>query len=190
MTMKQKPNPSQKTTKTYPFDKSLFVNRYKKPMFIIRLLNLCIGMKAGIEGFCHPVMDNYNHYPLVYIWGNLNGGLLGHDDICIIYNLKEKMYYCKVETAICADVEGYAKYLDFTLECFTNFMEAAQLDMDAPKILMHNEPKIELKAPSIEQLYTEYTLFVNAYIYTYAPFEEEFSDEDEDEDGDEECSKA
>ena len=61
-------------------------------------------------------------------------------------------------------------------------MEANGLDTDYPKALFMTHPSIELKAETIEELYTNYRLFVNAFCNTYGV---EIDEEDyEEEDGD------
>ena len=178
-------------TKTYPFNKSLFVHKYERPTAAIRVVNFILGIHNAFKDLIHPTTNVYNHYPLVHIWGNAaNSNLYTNDDIAIIYNMKDKMYHLKVNTAICADTIGYCNYLEYTLQCFTAFMEAFHFDTNYPKKLFGVDPKIELKAPSIEELYTEYNLFVNAFFALYAFDEEEsleaIEDEEEDDDDEEE----
>lgn len=180
-------------TKTYPFNKTKFVKQYEKPSPLIRLTNFALGLRSAFKLLFEPCVNQYNHYPLVFIWGeDYNSDLYSHNAISIIYNVKEKMYYLKIETAMSmASDEIWGNYLLYTFDCFTSFMQQNNLDTYAEIPLFMQEPKIELKAPSIEQLYTYYRMYVNAYLTTFTLFhddikneeEEEYDDEEEDDEG-------
>ena len=141
--------------------------------------------REAINGFFHPYIDEYNVYPLVYIWGTQpNGNLYSMEEMSIIYNQKDKLYYLCIETAYLFEngQEGWGMYLKELLEIFTQYMIKEGYDTDLPKILFMENPSIELKAPSIEELYTNFKLFVNAFCTTYGVEldEDDFDDEDGD----------
>ena len=176
----------EKKNKTYPFTKTEFVKRFKKPSILLRLNGFFDGLKQGCNEFMHPMVDEYNRYPICYIWGNVpNGNLYSMDDICIIYNEKEQMYYLCIETAfLIGNQLGWAEYLKMLLVQFTEFMEINGYDTDAEKELFMDNPKIELKSQTIEGLYTEFRLFVNAFCSTYGAELPEFENGEDDENGD------
>ena len=181
-------------TKIYPFNKDRFRESLKKPTWKIRLMNLRAGIKSLIDLVKEPVVNEYVHYPLVFVWGeDPHSNLYTHNAISIIYNMEEKMFYLKIETAVSmSSDEMWGQYLLETFEMFTEFMRQNGLNEYAQKDMFMAEPKIELKARTIEELYTEYRMFVNAYISTFDLFpeeeeecEEEFDDdfgEDDDDD--------
>ena len=166
------------------FTKRQLIETYKKPTIAVRLHYIKEAFKDFIHNIKYCQMDEKNIYPLMHIWGNSpNSNLETLDDISIIYNVKENMYYLCIETAfLIPDQEGWGEYLKYTLQEFTKFMEANGLDTDYPKALFMTHPSIELKAETIEELYTNYRLFVNAFCNTYGV---EIDEEDyEEEDGD------
>ena len=147
------------------FTKQQLVNKYAKPSFGARLKYLFSSIKEGIERFRHPMIDEKNVYPLVYIWGNNpKGNLFSQDDICIIYNTKEEMFYLEIETAYAmSDLATWANYLKYTLKEFTTFMVNNGLAIDSPKELFMESPSIVFHNESIEALYTDFRLFTLAF---------------------------
>lgn len=85
-----------------------------------------------------------------------------------------------------ASDEVWGNYLLYTFDCFTAFMQQNNLDTYAEIPLFMQDPKIELKAPSIEQLYTYYRMYVNAYLTTFNLFHDDIKNEEEEEYDDDE----
>ena len=111
------------------------------------------------------------------------------EDMSIIYNQKEELYYLCIETAYLFKngQEGWGIHLKELLKVFTQYMIKEGYDTDLPKILFMENPSIELKAPSIEELYTNFKLFVNAFCTTYGvelDEDDNYYDDFDDEDGD------
>lgn len=107
-----------------------------------------------------------------FIWGiksyddlcSAECGLMTMNDIDIVYNKKEKMYYLEVETAYGFDnYEREYKYLKNLLEVFTKYMDDNNLNKNEPFGLFMSQPCTDLKAKSIEELYTNFKIFVNGY---------------------------
>lgn len=166
--------------KTYPFNKTKFAKNFEKPSLFMRLTNLSLGIRNAFRLFKEPCVNEFNHYPLVFVWGETpDSNLYTPNAISIIYNEEEKMYYLVIETAMSMeDDEMWGNYLLYTLDCFTKFMEQNKLDKCAEIDLFMQEPKIELKARTIEELYTYYRMFVNAYLCTFDLFPEDEDIED------------
>ena len=169
--------------KNYPFSKTELIKKYRKPLFFARFKQFFDGLKEAGKAFLHPMVNEKFNYPIVYVWGNTkNGNLYSWDDISIVYNMKEGLYYLCIETALLfSSQEGWGLYLKDLLAEFTKYMEENGLDTNTPKMLFMDSPKIELKAESIEELYTEFVLFVNAFCATYGvdpPVDEDEYDED------------
>lgn len=149
--------------------KTKLINKYKKPTLFIRIYNFCVIMKNAFHSFVEPITDMYNSYPWVHIWGNApNSNLYTMDDISITYNVKEQMYYLSIETAYLMSGQlAWGEYLKHTLSEFTKYMDEQGYSTEEEYELFMENPGIELKAPTIEQLYTNYLLFVNAFCSTY-----------------------
>lgn len=107
-----------------------------------------------------------------FIWGiksyddlcSAECGLMTMNDIGIVYNKKEKAYYLEIETAYGFDnYEAECDYLKNLLEVFTKYMDDNKLNKNKPFGLWMSSPCTDLKAKSIEELYTNFKIFVEGY---------------------------
>lgn len=176
----------QKTKKSYPFNKTKFIEKYKKPTLWVRLINFWEGLKQALSLFISPVADENNAYPFVHIWGNApNSNLYTLDDISIDYNMVEQEYYLNVETAYLVEgMEVWGNYLKDCLEDFRKFMDEQGWSTTEPFEMFMTNPSIELHADSIEGLYTKFRMFVNAFCATYELDMPKGENDEEDEDYD------
>ncbi len=121
--------------------------------------------------------DNYcNIGSLKLIWGikswdDLTGAdtnLYSMNDIDITYDRKSKLYMLGIETAyMFDDHESECKYLRQLLEAFTSFMSENGYSTDCKFPLFFGNPSITTSAESIEELYTNFRIFVEGYCKVY-----------------------
>lgn len=100
-------------------------------------------------------------------WDNLNGtkaNLFTMNDIDITFNKKEKIYMLGIETAYCFETyEAECNYLQQCLSAFTKYMEDNHLKKNLPFTLYFNTPSTSLTAESLEELYTNFKIFVEGF---------------------------
>lgn len=109
---------------------------------------------------------------LKFIWGvkswdDLTGAdacLYTMNDIDIIYDKNEKMYMLGVETAYLFKTYGdECQYLRDCLKAFTKYMDDNGLSKNEPYRLWMSNPCTNMKAETIEELYTNFKIFVDGF---------------------------
>ena len=87
------------------------------------------------------------------------------NDIDIIYDKKKKEYMLGIETSyIFKTHTAECNYLSDCLKAFTKYMDDNGLNKDEPFRLFMNNHCINMVANSIEELYTNFKIFVNGYL--------------------------
>ena len=108
-----------------------------------------------------------------FIWGvksfddlfSSNACLYTMNDIDIIYDKKKKEYILGIETAyLFKTYNDECKYLSDCLKAFTKYMDDNGLNKNEPFRLFMNNPCTNMVANSIEELYTNFKIFVNGYL--------------------------
>lgn len=139
------------------------------------------------DKYLEKMDKEYGNYTLEtdktkFIWGVKSwDDLTGQDacmwtmnDIDITYDKKENKYMLGVETAYC--FENHAaecKYLQDCLKAFTKYMDDNGLDKNKPFSLFFSQPCTSMVADSIEELYTNFKIFVDGFFYQNIDMEEE-----------------
>lgn len=107
-----------------------------------------------------------------FIWGiksfddlsNSEVNLYTMNDIDIVYDKENKKYMLGIETAyIFKDHEAECNYLKACLKAFTKYMNDNGLKIDVPFMLFMNDTCINMEAESIEDLYTNFKIFVDGF---------------------------
>ena len=110
---------------------------------------------------------------LKFIWGIKSYDDLSCADAClytmndidIIYDKKKKEYILGIETAyLFKTYNDECKYLSDCLKAFTKYMDDNGLNKNEPFRLFMNNPCTNMVANSIEELYTNFKIFVNGYL--------------------------
>ena len=87
------------------------------------------------------------------------------NDIDIIYDKKKKEYILGIETAyLFKTYNDECKYLSDCLKAFTKYMDDNGLNKNEPFRLFMSNPCTNMVANSIEELYTNFKIFVNGYL--------------------------
>ena len=87
------------------------------------------------------------------------------NDIDIIYDKKKKEYILGIETAyLFKTYDDECKYLCDCLKAFTKYMDDNGLNKNEPFRLFMSNPCTSMIANSIEELYTNFKIFVNGYL--------------------------
>ena len=100
-------------------------------------------------------------------WDDLSGCgacIYTMNDIDIVYDKKRKEYMLGIETAYC--FENHAAECDYLRRCldaFTKYMDDNGLDKNKSYILFMNSPCTSMVADSIEELYTNFKIFVDGF---------------------------
>ena len=100
-------------------------------------------------------------------WDDLSGCdacIYTMNDIDIIYDKKKKEYMLGIETAYY--FENHAAECDYLRRClnaFTKYMDDNGLDKNKSYILFMNSPCTSMVADSIEELYTNFKIFVDGF---------------------------
>lgn len=109
---------------------------------------------------------------LKFIWGVKSwDDLTGHEanlntmnDIDITYDKKKKEYILGIETAyLFKSHAAECEYLHECLKLFTRYMEDNGLNKNKPFELFMNDPCTRMTADTIEELYTNFKIFVNGF---------------------------
>lgn len=113
--------------------------------------------------------DQYNCGDLKWIWSDTpESGLYGMSTIEIIYDRKTKMYSLGIETAFLFNGRAdEARYLREQLEKFTDYMEQNHYSTNEEYSIFFERPFISLEAESIEELYTQFRIFVEGFCELY-----------------------
>lgn len=107
-----------------------------------------------------------------FIWGIKSwDDLTGHDasmytmnDIDITYDKENKVYMLSVETAYMFEThEAECDYLKDCLNAFTKYMDDNKLRKDKSYRLFMSNPCTSMKAETIEELYTNFKIFVDGF---------------------------
>lgn len=118
-------------------------------------------------GNCMQEDDDYK-----FIWGvksldDLSGqnvNMYTMNDIDVVYDKKEKKYMLGVETAyVFKDYEAECKYLRECLRAFTKYMNDNNLSTQEHFVLFMNNTCCDVKADTIEELYTNFKIFVDGF---------------------------
>lgn len=122
------------------------------------------------------VDDENNYGSLKHIWGVKSCGdwsgkdccLYTMNDIDITYDRDEKVYLLGVETAyMFEDKEGECKYLQRLLNAFSEYMDDNNYSKNEEFVLFFSNPELQDKAESIEELYTNFKIFVEGFCKVY-----------------------
>ena len=109
---------------------------------------------------------------LKFIWGvtswdDLSGSdanMYTMNDIDIVYDKKERKYFLGVETAyLFRDYTAECQYLRKYLDAFTQYMDDQHLNTKEHFMLFMHNPCTTMEADSIEELYTNFKIFVDGY---------------------------
>lgn len=120
--------------------------------------------------------DGYNFGNLKFIWGvtswdDLSGkdaNLYTMNDIDITYNRKEKKYYLGIETAyLFKDKKAECDYLKQLLNAFNYYMDSNNLSKEDEFVVVMSSVDIKYKADTIEELYTNFRIFVEGFCKIY-----------------------
>lgn len=107
-----------------------------------------------------------------FIWGVVSwDDLSGHDanihtmnDIDIIYDKKSKLYMLGIETAFLFETHAAeCNYLRECLQAFTKYMDDNGLQKNKPYMLFMSNPSTSMEAETIEDLYTNFKIFVDGF---------------------------
>ena len=108
-----------------------------------------------------------------FIWGvksfddlsSSNACLYTMNDIDLTYDKQKREYMLGIETAYMFDsYDDEYKYLSDCLKAFTKYMDDNGLNKNEPFRLFMNNPCTNMVANSIEELYTNFKIFVNGYL--------------------------
>ena len=100
-------------------------------------------------------------------WDDLSGAdacLYTMNDIDIIYDKYQKLYMLGIETAyVFKSYESECEYLQDCLKAFTKYMDDNGLDKNRPFMLFMSDCCTSMTAETIEELYTNFKIFVNGF---------------------------
>ena len=127
--------------------------------------------------YCEEMDKKYGDYTLEtdelkFIWGvtswdDLSGrdaNMYTMNDIDIVYDKKERKYFLGIETAyLFRDYAAECRYLKKCLDAFTQYMDEHRLNKNEHFMLFMNNPCTTMEADSIEELYTNFKIFVDGY---------------------------
>ena len=108
-----------------------------------------------------------------FMWGvksfddlsSSNACLYTMNDIDLTYDKQKREYMLGIETAYMFDsYDDECKYLSDCLKAFTKYMDDNGLNKNEPFRLFMNNPCTNMVANSIEELYTNFKIFVNGYL--------------------------
>lgn len=86
------------------------------------------------------------------------------NDIDIVYDKNAKVYMLGVETAYLFKTYGdECQYLRDCLKAFTKYMDDNGLSKNEPYRLWMSNPCTNMEAETIEELYTNFKIFVNGF---------------------------
>lgn len=129
--------------------------------------------------YCEKMDKKYGDYALEtddykFIWGITNqedydlssrdANMYTMNDIDIVYDKKSKKYLLGLETAyLFRDYAAECRYLRKYLDAFTRYMDAHHLNKSEKFMLFMHNPCTTMEADSIEELYTNFKIFVDGY---------------------------
>ena len=129
------------------------------------------------EKYCNEMDEKYGDYALEtddfkFIWGIKGFDCLTDSDACmhtmndidIIYDKKKKEYILGVETAYTFKThDAECNYLQDCLMAFTKYMDDNGLKKNEPYMLFMSNPCTNMTAKTIEELYTNFKIFVDGF---------------------------
>ena len=119
-------------------------------------------------GDCSLETDDFKFIWGIKSWDDLSGAdacLYTMNDIDIIYDKKKKEYILGIETAyLFKTYDDECKYLCDCLKAFTKYMDDNGLNKNEPFRLFMSNPCTTMEANTIEELYTNFKIFVNGYL--------------------------
>lgn len=116
--------------------------------------------------------NEYNCGSLVHVWGvqswdDLTGDkshLYSMNDIDITYDRDKNEYYLGIETAyLFKDKHDECKYLRNLHDAFTEYMLNNGFSTVSTLSLFFSCPRVSTSAKTIEELYSNFTVFVEGY---------------------------
>lgn len=116
--------------------------------------------------------SSFENDSIKYIWGvksfdDLSGAdccLDTMNDIDIIYDKKNKKYMLGIETAYTFEnYDSECVYLKKCLDAFTKYMDNNNLNKNEKFYLFFSKPETSTRANSIEELYTNFKIFVDGF---------------------------
>ena len=129
--------------------------------------------------YCEKMDKKYGDYALEtddykFIWGITNpddydlssrdANMYTMNDIDIVYDKKSKKYLLGIETAYSfRDYAAECKYLRKYLDAFTQYMNDQHLNTKEHFMLFMHSPCTTMEADTIEELYTNFKIFVDGY---------------------------
>ena len=100
-------------------------------------------------------------------WDDLSGAdacMYTMNDIDLMYDKKKKVYMLGIETAYCFDNHAAeCEYLRDCLSAFTKYMDDNGLKKNEPYGLFMSDLCTSMEAKSIEELYTNFKIFVYGF---------------------------
>ena len=118
-------------------------------------------------GDCTLETDDYK-----FIWGVKSWDDLSKADACfytmndidLTYDKKKKVYMLGIETAYCFNNHtAECNYLRKCLDAFTKYMDDNGLKKNKPYDLFMSNPCTSMTAETIEELYTNFKIFVDGF---------------------------
>lgn len=131
-------------------------------------------------GDCSLETDDIKFIWGVKSWDCLNGtnaNLYTMNDIDITYDKKKKEYMLGIETAYMFKTHAVeCEYLRNCLNAFTKYMDDNRLNKDEPFRLFMSNPCTSMVADSIEELYTNFKIFVDGFYNQNTDMDEKISE--------------
>ena len=119
----------------------------------------------------------YDNGEYIFVWGIKSADNLGDhpaclytiNDIDIRYSRRNKNYVLGIETAYMFDSKDLeVAYLESLLDNFSRYMGESGLSTDEPYRFLMSAPQSPFEGETIQELYTNFKIFVNGYRYTYS----------------------
>lgn len=111
--------------------------------------------------------DDYKFIWGVKSWDDLSGqdvNMYTMNDIDIVYNKKDKQYELGIETAyMFKNFEAECRYLKDCLRAFTKYMNDNNLSTNEHFMLFMHDTCCDVRADTIEELYTSFKIFVDGF---------------------------
>lgn len=118
-------------------------------------------------GDCFIETDDWKFIWGITSWDDLSGhkaNMYTMNDIDITYDKQKKEYMLGIETAYMFETYASAcNYLRTCLDAFSKYMDANGLDKNKQYSLFMSNPCTSMVADSIEELYTNFKIFVNGF---------------------------
>lgn len=118
-------------------------------------------------GNCYLETDDFKFIWGLKSWDDLSSSdanMLTMNNIDIIYDKHKKEYILGIETAFnFKNYEAECEYLKGCLKAFTKYMDNNGLNKNKQYSLFMSNPCTSMVADSIEELYTNFRIFVNGF---------------------------